>query len=179
MYDSQIASPIPCVWALSHVWLFVIPSTVVKFFLPAFFFYLPQLVKNLPALRETWVWSLSWEDPPGEENSYPVQYSGLEKSMDSIVHGVAESGTWLSNFHLPVKESNPLIYYYRYFVPVTHLASLEWCVLALQMYFLFFLQMYFHVIKLISLLFHCIWILNSEEGFPHAPGMEEFSHIFF
>ena len=77
---------------------------------------------------------------PGEGNSYPVQYSGLEKSMDSIVHGVAESGTWLSDFHLPVKESNPLIiiYYYRYFVPVTHLASLEWCVLASQMYFLFF-----------------------------------------
>ena len=24
---------------------------------------MPQLVKNPPALRETWVWSLSWEDP--------------------------------------------------------------------------------------------------------------------
>ena len=22
-----------------------------------------QLVKNLPAMPETWVWSLSWEDP--------------------------------------------------------------------------------------------------------------------
>ena len=22
-----------------------------------------QLVKNLPAMRETWVWSLCWEDP--------------------------------------------------------------------------------------------------------------------
>ena len=22
-----------------------------------------QLVKNLPAMRETWVWSLGWEDP--------------------------------------------------------------------------------------------------------------------
>ena len=22
-----------------------------------------QLVKNLPAMRETWVWSLDWEDP--------------------------------------------------------------------------------------------------------------------
>ena len=26
---------------------------------------------------------------PGEENSYPVQYSGLENPMDCIVHGVA------------------------------------------------------------------------------------------
>ena len=25
---------------------------------------------------------------PGEGNGYPLQYSGLENSMDSIVHGV-------------------------------------------------------------------------------------------
>ena len=28
----------------------------------------------------------------GEGNSYPLQYSGLENSMDCIVHGVAKSG---------------------------------------------------------------------------------------
>ena len=28
---------------------------------------------------------------PGEGNGYPLQYSGLENSMDSIVHRVAES----------------------------------------------------------------------------------------
>ena len=27
---------------------------------------------------------------PGEGKGYPLQYSGLEKSMDCIVHGVAE-----------------------------------------------------------------------------------------
>ena len=37
---------------------------------------------------------------PGEENGYALQYSGLENSMDSIFHGVAKSGTRLSNFHL-------------------------------------------------------------------------------
>ena len=30
---------------------------------------------------------------PGEGNGYPPQYFGLESSIDSIVHGVAESGT--------------------------------------------------------------------------------------
>ena len=30
---------------------------------------------------------------PGEEKGYPLQYSGLENSMDSVVHGVAESDT--------------------------------------------------------------------------------------
>ena len=36
---------------------------------------------------------------PGEGNSYPLQFSGLENSMDCIVHGVTESRTrreWLS-----------------------------------------------------------------------------------
>jgi len=36
---------------------------------------------------------------PGERKGYPLQYSGLENSMDCIVHGVAKSQTWLSNFH--------------------------------------------------------------------------------
>ena len=36
---------------------------------------------------------------PGEENSYPLQYSGLENSMDYIVLGVAKSWTQLSDFH--------------------------------------------------------------------------------
>ena len=36
---------------------------------------------------------------PGEEKDYPLQYSGLETSMDCIVHGVAKSRTRLSNFH--------------------------------------------------------------------------------
>ena len=36
---------------------------------------------------------------PGEGNSYPFQYSGLENSMDCIVHWVAKSQAQLSNFH--------------------------------------------------------------------------------
>ena len=39
---------------------------------------------------------------PGEGNSYPLQYSGLENSMDYIVHGVAKSWTRLSNFHIHI-----------------------------------------------------------------------------
>ena len=52
-----------------------------------------QLVKNLPAMRETWVQSLGWEDSPGEVRGYPLQYSGLENSKDCIVHRVAKSWT--------------------------------------------------------------------------------------
>ena len=37
---------------------------------------------------------------PGEMKGYPLQYSGLENSMDCIVHGLVKSQTWLSNFHV-------------------------------------------------------------------------------
>ena len=37
---------------------------------------------------------------PGKEKGYPLQYSGLENSMDYIDHGVAKSWTRLSGFHL-------------------------------------------------------------------------------
>ena len=36
---------------------------------------------------------------PGEGNSYPFQYSGMENSMDYIAQGVTKSQTPLSNFH--------------------------------------------------------------------------------
>ena len=35
----------------------------------------------------------------GEGIGYPLQYSGLENSMDYIVHGVTKSRTQLSDFH--------------------------------------------------------------------------------
>ena len=56
-----------------------------------------QLVKNLPAMQETWVWSLGWKDPL--EKGKATYSSILENSMDCRVHGVAKSQTWLSNFH--------------------------------------------------------------------------------
>ena len=35
----------------------------------------------------------------GERKGFPLQYSGLENSMDCIVHGVPKSWTQLSDFH--------------------------------------------------------------------------------
>ena len=55
---------------------------------------------NLPAMQESWVQSLGWKRSPGEGNGYPLQYSGLENSMDCVVHGVAKSRTRLSDFHV-------------------------------------------------------------------------------
>ena len=36
---------------------------------------------------------------PGEGKGYPFQYSGLDNSIDCVVHGVTKSWTQLSNFH--------------------------------------------------------------------------------
>ena len=41
---------------------------------------------------------------PGEGKGYPLQYSGLENSMDYIVHGVAKSRTRLSDFHFHISQ---------------------------------------------------------------------------
>ena len=38
----------------------------------------------------------------GEGKGYPLQYSGLENSMDYKVYGVTKSQTQLSNFHFHV-----------------------------------------------------------------------------
>ena len=48
---------------------------------------------------------LGWKDALEKETGYPLQYSGMEKSMDSIVHGVAKSQTQLSHFHFQEKSA--------------------------------------------------------------------------
>ena len=69
-------------------------------------FLVAQLVKNLPAMWETWVQSLGWEDLLEKEKGYPLQYSGLENSRDCIVHGVTKSQTRLNNFHFHLRTSS-------------------------------------------------------------------------
>ena len=39
---------------------------------------------------------------PGEGKGHPLQYSGLENSVDYIVHAVSESLTQLSDFHFVI-----------------------------------------------------------------------------
>ena len=57
-----------------------------------------QLLKNQPAMWESWLQFLGWEDSPEEGKCYPLQHSGLENSVYCIAHGVAKSLTRLSDF---------------------------------------------------------------------------------
>ena len=52
-----------------------------------------HLLKNLSAIRETLDSIPGLGRSFGEGNSYPLQYSGLENSMDCVVHAVTESDT--------------------------------------------------------------------------------------
>ena len=63
-----------------------------------------QMIKDLPAMKETCIQSLGWGDPLEKGNGYQLQYSCLENSMVrgawwATAHGVAKSQTWLSNWH--------------------------------------------------------------------------------
>ena len=51
-----------------------------------------QRLKHLPAMQETWVQSLGWEDPMENGKATHCSYSDLEKSMDCIVHGSQRAG---------------------------------------------------------------------------------------
>ena len=53
------------------------------------------LVKNPPAMGSIPGLGRS----PGEGKGYSLQYSGLENSMDCVIHGVTKSQTQLSDFH--------------------------------------------------------------------------------
>ena len=57
-----------------------------------------QRIQYLPAMQETWVQSLGWEDPVEKEMGNTLQYSCLENPTDrgawrATIHGVTESDT--------------------------------------------------------------------------------------
>jgi len=57
-----------------------------------------QMIKNLPAMQETWVQSLGQEDSPREGHGNSLQHSCLENSIDR--------GAWNSSVHGGCKESD-------------------------------------------------------------------------
>ena len=72
---------------------------------------LAQMVKNLPAMQETWVQSLGGEDPLGEGMATHSSILTWRIPMDrgawkATVHGVAKSRTRLSDFtHFQLNKS--------------------------------------------------------------------------
>ena len=76
---------------------------------------LAQVVKSLPAMEETWVWSLDLGRYPGEGNGNPLQYSCLENIPWTEEPGGLQSmgsqkvrHNWATNtFHFTFKLQKP------------------------------------------------------------------------
>ena len=78
-----------------------------------------QLARNPPAMQETLVQFLSWEDPLEKGEAYPLQYSDLENSIDCIVH-------FCFPFHLCyVLRPHDLLFYNWKFVSLNPLHQLH------------------------------------------------------
>ena len=86
-----------------------------------------QTVKNPPAMPETWIWSLGWEDNAEEGNGYPLLSSCLENPMDRgawqpTKHGVAESDmteplTWSLNYSNDIQTWQIIWVHWHFFLP--------------------------------------------------------------
>ena len=63
------------------------------------------MVKNLPAMQETWFQSLGWEDPLEKGKATHTSYSGLENSMDYAVQNTGVVSHCLLQF--PTQGANP------------------------------------------------------------------------
>ena len=90
--------------SLRHLGSHIHTHTHVGIYILIYIDLVPQMVKNPLAMRETWVRSLGQEDPLEKGTVNPLQYSGLENSLDrgawrATVHRVAKSHTQLSDFH--------------------------------------------------------------------------------
>ena len=61
------------------------------------------MVKNLPAIQETWVRFLGWENPLDEGMATHSSFLDLRIVLAGTVHGVTKSWTWLSDKAQDVK----------------------------------------------------------------------------
>ena len=61
----------------------------------------PRLLKILPAMKETRVQSVGWEDSLEKETA--THSSILAWRIPWTIHGIAKSWTWLSDFHFTLK----------------------------------------------------------------------------
>ena len=88
-------SPFPYFISPFHFQLWEDPRTFLAFLVA-------QSVKNLPAMLETWVWSLGWKDRLEEGMATHSSILAWKIPMDrgawwAAIHGVTKNQTWLSD----------------------------------------------------------------------------------
>ena len=86
----------------THDFGFILLTIPWEIFMQCFSSLVAQTAKNLPAVQETWVWSLNWEDPVEEGIATHSSILAWRIPMDrgawgATVHGVAKHRTRLSD----------------------------------------------------------------------------------
>ena len=100
---------------------------------------------------------------PGERKGYTRQYFGLENSMDCIVHAVAKSRIWLSDFHFTYPNMQaPLYSSWLLYRPLT--SHVHPCLSASPMVF------FFPHLK-------CLYFFSPSIWIPHIPKSLNKSHL--
>ena len=103
---------------------------------------------------------------PGEGKGYPLQYSGLENSMDCTVHGAAKRWTWLSSFFsTDVIQHRVLV-----FLCLAHLTQHNtiWFMLSQKARFPFNGLTLFHCVTRLILSVSARALMNGRSGRPHV-----------
>ena len=137
-----------------------------------------QMVKNLPAVWETWVWSLDWED--SLEEGMATHSSILawrihqdKEAWKTTIHGVAKSWTWVFTIiivYFIVKVY--VIYNYNSWFTVVLVSGIaEWfsfmcvCMCIHTFFFIFFsVMIYYRTPNIVSVLYSrtlCICFIYS------------------
>ena len=68
---------------IAHLWFYFISHSSL----------VAQMVKDLSAMQETWVWSLAWEDPLEEGNHNPLHYLSWRIPWTEEPSGVQSIGS--------------------------------------------------------------------------------------
>ena len=91
-----------------------------------------QMVKNLPAMQETWIQSLAWTDPLEECMATHSSILAWRIPIDRgawwpSVHGVPKSWTWLSNQHFHFYFTFHILYFsvFNLNIQVSHIFQSE------------------------------------------------------
>ena len=93
-----------------------------------------QLIKNPPAIRETWVRSLDWEDPL--ERGRATHSSILPGEFHTIVCEVRKNQTQLSDFHFYFSYQEHVLFFICCFFSIVQIFSILLRQQVQELYFL-------------------------------------------
>ena len=90
-----------------------------------------QLVKNQPAMRETWVWSLSWEDALEKGMATPVfwpgEFHGFSMGLQRVRHDWATFILYLYVFSFSIQTLTVLRSYHKPTTSILFIKNWNYC----------------------------------------------------